>query len=132
MKLHHILALALIPLAASSTTGAATLYQIPQPFVTNDPGALQQEKEINASAYADQWVAAFGVLKVTSSNKIEIVITKDGEPMTLSNIFKLVESPAISHIETGNLLIATQRIGKRDFRVIIDPRQIRYIRETQP
>jgi hypothetical protein len=122
-------------LSACTLLNAQTVV-IPQPFITESPAKLDQDRELRASSDALQWVAAFSQLRPSSSNKIEVVMTKDGEPITLSNIFKLEVSPSYrspkGKTEKGNLLVATQKIENREFRVIIDPRQIRFIRETQP
>lgn len=129
------IALCLTLLSICTVLNAQTVI-IPQPFITESPDKLDQERELQASSNALQWVAAFSQLRPSSSNKIEIVMTKDGEPITLSNIFKLEASPSFrspkSITEKGNLLVATQKIDTREFRIIIDPRQIRFIRETQP
>ena len=94
---------------------------------------LDQELTLNASAVPEQWVAAFTTLRQSTSNKIEITLIKDGEILTLENIYKLEKSPAYrdnTGTKNGGLIIAHQRTGQRDYRIIIDPRQIRYIRET--
>jgi len=112
-----------------------TIANIPQPLIIESPATLKQARNLKASSDARQWIAAFSKLRPGTSNKIEIITAKDGEVLTISNIYELEISPdyrADQERVEGNLLIATQRVGNRDFRIVIDPRQIRYIRETQP
>lgn len=107
--------------------------QIKGPITIHNPAEIRQQAKINASAFAEQWVYAFRQLKVTPGVHIEIVTSKDGDDHTLDNIYSLTKSKNIATDEgapEANLLLAVQRIDKRDYITILDPRQIRYIRQV--
>jgi hypothetical protein len=126
MKLTH----SLLFLITAATASA----QIQGPIIINNPSEIILQNKINASAFAEQWVYAFAQLKVTPSINIEIVTSKDGDDHTLSNIYSLTKSKNVTTGEGStyaNLLIAVQRINKHDYVIILDPRQIRYIRQVK-
>ena len=103
--------------------------QIKGPLTIHNPTDIQLQTKINASSLADQWADAFRVFKATPGVNLEIVTSKDGLVLTLGNIHTLQTTETIT--KGGNLLYAVQRIGNRDYTVILDPRQIRYIRQVK-
>ncbi|CAA6678696.1 MULTISPECIES: hypothetical protein [unclassified Lentimonas] len=120
----HIV-ITLIAIASLNSLNA----QIKGPVTINNPKDLELQTKIHASALADQWADAFKVFKATPGVNLEIVTSKDGLALTLSNIHTLESTAAIT--KGGNLLYAVQRIGNRDYTVVLDPRQIRYIRQMK-
>jgi hypothetical protein len=117
----------LLPLASLSTLNA----QIKGPLTTHNPTEIELQSKINASSFAEQWTEAFLAFKITPRVNIETVTSKDGIVLTLDNIHTLCSTAVISNTGTGNLLYAVQRIGKRDYTVVLDPRQVRYIRQVK-
>ena len=115
----------LVALASLSSLNA----QINGPVTIHNPTDIKLQTKINASSLADQWAEAFKVFKATPGVNLEIVTSKDGLILTLDNIHTLKTTEAIT--EGGNLLYAVQRIGNRDYTVVLDPRQIRYIRQVK-
>lgn len=108
--------------------------QITGPLTINNPAEIRQQAQINAAAFAEQWVYAFGQLKVQPGINIQIVTSKDGHEITLDHIHRLTktQNPATNEGSiNANLLIATQRIDRRDYSIILDPRQIRFIRQVK-
>ena len=103
--------------------------QIKGPITINNPTDIELQTKIHASALAEQWADAFKVFKATPGVNLEIVTSKDGLVLTLSNIHTLESTSAIA--KGGNLLYAVQRIGNRDYTVVLDPRQVRYIRQMK-
>lgn len=126
MKLYRIVLFALIPVVLSG--------QISGPITVRHIDDRNLAIEQQASDFAEQWIAAFSVFKVTPGINIEIVTSKDDNVLTLDNIWGLKKVPQVTSqagARPSNLLIAVQRIGKRDYFVILDPRQIRYIRQVK-
>ena len=103
--------------------------QINGPVTIHNPSEIELQTKINASSLAEQWAEAFKVFKTTPGVHLEIVTSKDGLILTLDNIHTLKTTSSIT--EGGNLLYAVQRIGNRDYTVVLDPRQIRYIRQVK-
>jgi hypothetical protein len=120
----HIL-ISLAALAVLSPLNA----QIKGPLTINNPTDIELQTKIHASALAEQWADAFKVFKATPGVNLEIVTSKDGLALTLSNIHTLETTDTIT--KGGNLLYAVQRIGNRDYTVVLDPRQICYIRQMK-
>ncbi|NQY32903.1 MAG: hypothetical protein HRT56_07005 [Coraliomargarita sp.] len=84
------------------------------------------KRQTASGNFSDQWVATFNELRFNTSNRADIILKADEEDYVIENVFKLEVS------EMSNLLILTYRKGRKDYRAIISPDQIRMIREADP
>lgn len=108
--------------------------QIQGPVTIHNPTEIALQYKIHASDFAEQWVYAFQQLKIQPGIHVEIVTSKDDNVLTLDNIYSLSKSKNVATSkgsQAANLLVAVQRIDRRDYIVILDPRQIRYIRQVK-
>lgn len=84
------------------------------------------KRQVASGNFSDQWVATFNELRFNTSNRADIVLKNYEEDYIIENVFKLEVS------QESNLLILTYRVGRKDYRAIISPDQIRMIREADP
>ncbi|WP_148216305.1 hypothetical protein [Coraliomargarita akajimensis] len=97
---------------------------IPQPLRIQVDESFK--REVSPGRFADQWVATFKELRFSSTNRADVVLINADGDYVIENVYKIEQS------EQSSLLVLTYRSGRRDYKAIISPAQIRMIRESDP
>jgi len=121
MKVNRILLLSFLVSFMPDISGQSN-YTIPQPLrVTVEP-----TNRIKPEQLANEWINAFKELRGGSITQIDILATHNDVEFKITNVHRFEQ------LEGSGFLLVTFREGTRDYRAVIDPRDIRMIRDSAP